>query len=56
MLLIGFWFDGGLFKLATAASFWILLDLGQARPLMKADKHGEGRADLCPQINADERR
>ena len=30
VLLIGFWFDGGLFKLPTAATFWILLELGSA--------------------------
>jgi O-antigen ligase len=30
VLLVGFWFDGGLFKLATAAPFWILLELGRA--------------------------
>ena len=29
VLLVGFWFDGGLFKLATAAPFWILLELGR---------------------------
>ena len=29
VLLIGFWFDGGLFWLPTAATFWILLELGQ---------------------------
>ena len=28
VLLIGFWFDAGLFKLATGAVFWILLELG----------------------------
>jgi O-antigen ligase len=28
ILLVGFWFDGGLFKLATASTFWILLELG----------------------------
>ena len=27
-LLVGFWFDGGLFKLPTAATFWILLEMG----------------------------
>jgi hypothetical protein len=27
-LLVGFWFDGGLLKLPTAATFWILLELG----------------------------
>jgi O-antigen ligase len=30
VLLVGFWFDGGLFNLATAAPFWILLELGRA--------------------------
>jgi hypothetical protein len=28
-LAVGFWFDGGLFKLATASLFWILLELGR---------------------------
>jgi O-antigen ligase len=32
VLLIGFWFDGGLFKLPTAATFWILLELGAVPP------------------------
>jgi hypothetical protein len=32
VLLVGFWFDGGLFKLALAAPFWILLELGRAEP------------------------
>jgi hypothetical protein len=30
-LLVAFWFDGGLFKLATASVFWILLELSQMR-------------------------
>lgn len=30
-LLVAFWFDGGLFKLATASVFWILLELSQIR-------------------------
>jgi O-antigen ligase len=29
VLLVGFWFDGGLFKLVTASIFWILLELGR---------------------------
>lgn len=29
VLLVGFWFDGGLFKLATGAVFWMLLALGK---------------------------
>jgi len=32
VLLVGFWFDGGLFKLPTAATFWILLELGAVDP------------------------
>jgi O-antigen ligase len=31
VLLVAFWFDGGLFTLATTAVFWILLELGAAR-------------------------
>jgi O-antigen ligase len=31
VLLVGFWFDGGLFKLPTAATFWILLELGAVK-------------------------
>ncbi|HKW30920.1 MAG TPA: O-antigen ligase family protein [Verrucomicrobiae bacterium] len=30
-MLVAFWFDGGLFKLATAVAFWILLELGASR-------------------------
>ncbi len=30
VLLVGFWFDGGLFDLATGSVFWILLELGRA--------------------------
>jgi hypothetical protein len=29
-MLLEFWFDGGLFKIATASLFWILLELGSA--------------------------
>jgi hypothetical protein len=28
VLVVGFWFDGGLFQLATTSTFWILLELG----------------------------
>ena len=37
VLLIGFWFDGGLFKLATASTFWILLELGSLT--LATDEH-----------------
>lgn len=30
VMLIGFWFDGGLFKLTTTFLFWILFELGNA--------------------------
>jgi O-antigen ligase len=32
VLLVGFWFDGGLFKLALAVPFWILIELGLRQP------------------------
>ena len=32
VLLIGFWFDGGLFKLAASAVFWLLLGLANVIP------------------------
>jgi hypothetical protein len=41
VLLIGFWFDGGLFKLPTAATFWILLELGR-RDMSEAGARMEG--------------
>ena len=31
VLLVGFWFDGGLFKLPTAAVFWVLIELASGR-------------------------
>jgi O-antigen ligase len=37
VLLVGFWFDGGLFKLATAFTFWILLELGSVT--LATDEH-----------------
>jgi hypothetical protein len=42
-LLVGFWFDGGLFKLALAAPFWVLIELGQtACPEDGPSKPGHG--------------
>ncbi len=37
VFVVAFWFDGGLFKLPTAAVFWVLLELGAAR---KVDSGG----------------
>jgi hypothetical protein len=31
VLLVAFWFDGGLFRLATATVFWLLLEVGRER-------------------------
>ncbi len=36
-MLVAFWFDYGLFKLATAAVFWILLELGTENRMLKAE-------------------
>lgn len=38
VLLVGFWFDGGLFKLATGATFWILLELGREEATSMDDR------------------
>jgi O-antigen ligase len=41
VLLVAFWFDGGLFDLPTAAVFWVLLELGtetQMRPALLRSK------------------
>jgi O-antigen ligase len=41
VLLVAFWFDGGLFDLPTAAVFWVLLELGaerQKRPALLRSK------------------
>ncbi len=39
VLLVAFWFDGGLFKLATASVFWILLELGTSN--LASNKSGK---------------
>ena len=49
VLLIGFWFDGGLFKLPTCGVFWVLLELCRSRGSLAIyrsdDTHAnEGRA------------
>jgi hypothetical protein len=41
MLLVAFWFDGGLFTLATASVFWILLDLGSVSNVEGKMKNAE---------------
>jgi O-antigen ligase len=57
--MVGFWFDGGLFKLPTAVVFWVLLELARradipvcqfgqlsSRPVQEhsAEKHGTGKS------------
>jgi len=51
VLLIGFWFDGGLFKLPTAATFWILLELGAAAPSQSHTVTAISKEDPCPILN-----
>jgi len=43
-MLVAFWFDGGLFKLATAAVFWILLELGAETQTRNPPSPGSGAA------------
>lgn len=38
VLIVAFWFDGGLFKLPTAALFWMLLELGAPRHEVESGK------------------
>ena len=38
VLLVAFWFDGGLFDLPTAAVFWVLLELGVERTESRKQK------------------
>ena len=42
-MLVAFWFDSGLFKLATASVFWILLELGSEKQMLKAENVKTGR-------------
>ena len=35
VFVVAFWFDGGLFKLPTAALFWVLLELGADKSIKK---------------------
>ena len=37
VLLVGFWFDGGLFNLPTAVAFWVLLELGAVQSLNRSE-------------------
>ena len=39
VLLVAFWFDGGLFDLPTATVFWILLELGTAPVLTLTNRY-----------------
>ena len=54
VLLVGFFFDGGLFKLATGSVFWILLELGRTdiyRRDAGADRVAEG-AEVVEKVAA----
>jgi hypothetical protein len=51
-MLVAFWFDGGLFKLPTAAVFWILFELGRRdedgnfNPMVKCSKMQQTQSEL----------
>jgi prepilin-type N-terminal cleavage/methylation domain-containing protein len=53
VLLVAFWFDGGLFDLPTAAMFWVLLELGADRQKRKA-KSGWQFRHLTPALSPNE--
>ena len=40
VLLVGLWFDGGLFNLSTGALFWVLLECGQGRSFTEKSRPG----------------
>jgi hypothetical protein len=42
VLLVAFWFDGGLFTLATASVFWVLLELGTETQNRESGKRESG--------------
>jgi prepilin-type N-terminal cleavage/methylation domain-containing protein len=52
-LLVAFWFDGGLFTLATASVFWILLELGTENQKRKAES---GKAETVQQAESGKRK
>jgi O-antigen ligase len=45
VLLVAFWFDGGLFTLATASVFWILLELGANAEGRMKNEETRGKAE-----------
>ena len=50
VLLAGFWFDGGLFKLPTASVFWILLELGSLEPRRESKEFAD--KNIATPVNA----
>jgi O-antigen ligase len=46
VLLLGFWFDGGLFKLPTAVLFWTLIELGRMKSPAEP-RHGSADSNLA---------
>jgi acetyl esterase/lipase len=42
VLLVGFWFDGGLFSLPTATVFWVLLELGTSSTSVWSPQQASG--------------
>ena len=48
VLLVGFWFDGGLFKLPTSSVFWILLALGSGGEIAGSESRLESSGTHRP--------
>jgi hypothetical protein len=51
VLLVGFFFDGGLFKLATGATFWILIELG-SEPLQRLKSNVQSSGNAASAVGA----
>jgi len=54
VLLVAFWFDGGLFTLATAAVFWVLLEMGAEWEMKMED--GRWRMETGPKSSIGNRK
>jgi hypothetical protein len=45
VLLVGFWFDGGLFRLPTATVFWVLFELARISPVQDPERRSPTRRE-----------
>lgn len=49
VLLVGFWFDGGLFNVATGSVFWVLVELTRSQEFSQSLSISAGGSFVCPQ-------